>query len=275
MIKPLPKIEPFINCVTALRVGDYLKSNEFKRYCIKSNIADVWSAAYDKAKETRDYYSPDVDHNYYDSVSALIILLNAFWVNNKAHFYGFSTDLLVLYSEWSNQIIDMKEINDDLVLLNFPQEHINILLQLNFKGVPKINVPEEIWNSNKLNDYLRKMDNSINSKEYKLTLTYAYTCLEGLYKSYIKQKEIKLSKETDSVTRLAVLVRDHLKEDFKLNKIDFPNQMLNLISTITNSIADARNSYSMSHFDKDSDKCLAEFSRDSVNSIGRMILNFI
>lgn len=270
-----PQIEPFINCIKELNIGNYLKSNEFKRYCIKNNFDQIWSTTYKKAKNSRMYFSPDMDHDYYDSVKALVMVLNSLWLQEKNSFYRFSTELLVNYSEWSKEVIDMKEFIVDLELLNFPQDHKRILLQLNLKGVPKVDIPEEIWNSNKLDDYLLKMDNSISSKEYDLTLTYAYTCLEGLYKSFIKQKNINVSNESPSIVQLSVIVRDYLKEEFKRHKVDFPISILKLISTITNAVAESRNSYSVSHFDKDSDQCLAEFTRDSTNMIGRMILKFI
>lgn len=51
--------------------------------------------------------------------------------------------------------------------------------------------------------------------------------------------------------------------------------MINLISTIASAVSNARNQFSASHFDKESDKWLAEFARDCVNSNGRLIIKFV
>ena len=275
MIKINPQIEPFVNCIKKLNIGDYIISDDFKRYCIKNRIEQVWDTAYQKVQEDRRYFSPDIDHAYLDSIAATVVLLNALWQERKEHFYAFSADLLTDFSEWSGQVIDMTEISKDLELLNFPDEYKKNLLQLSNKGVPKTEFPKDILDSNLLYDYLIKMDDSINSKDYKLTLTYAYTCLEGIYKTFIKHKKIPQPNDTDSIVKLSTIVKNYLIEDFKGKNIEVPQSMLNLISTVTHTIADARNSYSASHFDKDSEKWMAEFVRDIVNSIGRMIINFI
>ena len=51
--------------------------------------------------------------------------------------------------------------------------------------------------------------------------------------------------------------------------------MLTLISTITSAISNARNSHSTSHFDADSYDWLAIYTRDCVNTIGRLVMRFI
>ena len=50
-----------------------------------------------------------------------------------------------------------------------------------------------------------------------------------------------------------------MKSDFDKKGIAYPEQMINLISTITNAVSNARNGFSESHFDRKSDKWLAEF----------------
>jgi len=54
-----------------------------------------------------------------------------------------------------------------------------------------------------------------------------------------------------------------------------PEQILTLTATITNAVGNARNGYSVSHFDGKAEKWLAEFARDCANSVARMILPFI
>ena len=117
------------------------------------------------------------------------------------------------------------------------------------------------------------MDKTIKDKEYNLTLTYAYSCLEGIFKAYIYNNISQNSQESD-LSKLSKEVKKHLIEHFKTNEIEYPEQIINLIGTITNAVSNARNSFSESHFDNNSDEWLAEFVKDCVNSIGRLILKF-
>ena len=44
---------------------------------------------------------------------------------------------------------------------------------------------------------MAKMDLSIKNEEYNLTLTYAYSCLEGLFKAYTSLKILSTKDEND------------------------------------------------------------------------------
>lgn len=104
-------------------------------------------------------------------------------------------------------------------------------------------------------------------------MTLAYTCLEGLYKSYVK-KHIPTSDHITDLMPLSKLVRTDI--DSKLSVTgSYPAQMVTSISTLTSAIANSRNSFSDSHFDNDANKWLAIYSRDLVNSIGRLLLHFL
>lgn len=277
MAEPLPKIEPLVSDLKSLKMGDFLKSNDFKRYCIKVGLEDSWRNAFNHAKDSRGYFSLDLDHDYFDSLDAMVLLLNHLFTNSQANFYHFVSDLLLTYTDWSKEDLKTKNIIADLSLLHTPIEIIDKIEQLgNYysRPVPKLEIPDNIWNADKLDSVLKKMDLSINRKEYNITVTYAYSCLEGLYKSFIHEK-IPACKDVDKLNQLSTLVRDYLKELLKRENILYPEQMINLIPIITNAISNARNSFSDSHFDGESEKWLAEFARDCVNSIGRLIIKFI
>lgn len=163
-------------------------------------------------------------------------------------------------------------------MLGFPEIMINQLRELRQEkyGLPGpiSAMPDEIWNADRLQSMLSKMDTAIHKGEYNLTLTYYYSALEGLFKSFIKEKEL-IPPQTDQLPKLAGFVRDTLNSSFiELGK-EMPEQMLNLIPTITNAVANARNSHSESHFDKKSEQWMAESARDCVHSIGRLIIHFL
>ena len=273
----LPKIEPLISDLKSLKMGDFLKSIDYKRYLVKVGLEESWRNAFNYVKQNRGYFAVDLDHDYFDSLDAMVVILNHLFTNDRENFFLFICDLLLTYTEWSKQDLNTKNIITDLQLLTPPQKIIDKIEHLsNFysKPVPKSSVPENIWNADKLDSILKKMDSSIQNHEYNSTVTYAYSCLEGLFKTYIKELHLKKT-DTDKLNQLAKLVRDDIIERLKNKKLGFPEQMINLITTITNAISNARNSFSDSHFDGESDKWLAEFARDCVNSIGRLILKFI
>lgn len=51
------------------------------------------------------------------------------------------------------------------------------------KAVPTTIVPQDLWNSEKLNNCLRDIDHAIDAQQFNRATTLAYTCLEGLYKA--------------------------------------------------------------------------------------------
>jgi len=162
----------------------------------------------------------------------------------------------------------------DIVSPYFPKEADELKQYMFASGnpVPQVNVPNNNWNSGKLNETIKKIDNAIDLSQYNHAMTLSYTCLEGLYKAYV-HKNIPQSSHISDLMPLCKLVRDDIEQ--QLAQAAYPKMMVTSISTLTNAIANSRNGYSDSHFDQDSYKWLASYTRDLVNSIGRLILHFV
>jgi len=139
---------------------------------------------------------------------------------------------------------------------------------------PQAQIPEDIWNSDRLIEYLERMDASISEGDFGHTLTLSYTCLEGFYKSFIREK-IPTQIALTELTPMAVQIRNYIKAQLDANRIEYPDQVLTLISTVTNAVCNARNNFSDSHSGNRAEKWVAVYLRDNVNSIIKMILNFI
>ena len=163
----------------------------------------------------------------------------------------------------------------DIVEPYFPNEAQDLRAYLfgNGQPVPKAKIPDQQWSSDKLNSMLSKIDNAIDIGNYDNAMTLVYTCLEGLYKSYIHKNVPDNISVTDLIP-LSKIVRNDI-ESRLLAKGSYPAQMVTSISTLTSAIANSRNSFSDSHFDNDANKWLATYSRDLVNSIGRLLLHFL
>jgi hypothetical protein len=140
-------------------------------------------------------------------------------------------------------------------------------------AVPMTVVPRDLWNSEKLNNSLRDIDNAIDAQQYNRATTLSYTCLEGLYKAYV-HKHVPAKSDASDLITLCRIVKDDLFAKLKVNG-PFPEQIVNAIPTLTNAVANSRNGFSESHFAGDSQKWLATFARDMINSIGRLLLHFI
>ena len=140
-------------------------------------------------------------------------------------------------------------------------------------AVPTTVVPVDLWNSEKLNSSLRDIDHAIDAQHYNRATTLAYTCLEGLYKAYIR-KHVPARSDLTDLMQLCKVVKDDITEKLKACG-PFPEQIVNAIPTLTNAVANSRNSFSESHFADDAQKWLAIFARDMINSIGRLLLHFI
>lgn len=139
-------------------------------------------------------------------------------------------------------------------------------------AVPVAVVPLDLWNSEKLNNSLCDIDHVIDAQQFNRAVTLAYTCLEGLYKSYLR-KHVQVKADLNDLMQLCRVVKDDISEKLK-NRGPFPVEIVNAIPTITNAVANSRNSFSESHFSDDAQKWLATFARDMTNSIGRLLLHF-
>ena len=277
MNEPIPKLEPLSDSLKQLDIGEFLKSREFKRYRIQAGLDEYWRELYNNVKRNRRVFSVGMDHEKYDSIGTLNLLMNHLCQNNVQTFYLMLKDFIYTFSVWNKEPIDFSEIIEDLELLDCPDHILNFIASLGINdktAVPKSTVSSDIWNAKKLEECINKMDISIKHGEFNLTLTYAYSCLEGIFKAYIKNN-VPENIEEDKITKMARIVKTHLKEHFEKNDEKFPEPMLELIGTITNAVSNARNNFSESHFDKTSDKWLAEFARDCVNSVSRLVLKFV
>lgn len=138
---------------------------------------------------------------------------------------------------------------------------------------PSTTVTQDIWNADKLSEYLENMDAAITYHEYNRAVTLAYTCLEGFYKAFI-HKRIPTKTDMTGLLPMAREIKNYLRGSLSSSGA-FPEQIINLIPSITNGIAHSRNRFSESHFDNSAEPWLAVFARDCVNSIGRLLLQLM
>lgn len=156
------------------------------------------------------------------------------------------------------------------------KDEIDAIRAIVFGGgyaVPTTVVPVDLWNSEKLNKSLKDIDQAIDAHQYNRATTLSYTCLEGLYKAYVR-KHVPAQAALTDLMPLCKVVKDDISKRLQAQG-PFPVEIVNAMPTLTNAIANSRNGFSESHFGDDSQRWLALFARDLTNSIGRLMLNFM
>ena len=141
------------------------------------------------------------------------------------------------------------------------------------RAVPVAIVPVDLWSWEKLNNSLSTIDDAIAVKDFNRATTLTYTCLEGMYKAYVR-KHLPDQVTLTDLMQLCKVVKDDICAKLA-GQGPFPVEIVNAMVTLTKAIANSRNGFSESHFGNDSEKWLALFARDLTNSIGRLLLNFM
>lgn len=156
------------------------------------------------------------------------------------------------------------------------KEEVDAIRAIVFGGgqaVPTTVVPVDLWNSEKLNNSLKDIDHAIDAHQYNRATTLSYTCLEGLYKAYVRKHVPDQAGLTDLMP-LCKAVKEDISRKLQAQG-PFPVEIVNAMPTLTNAIANSRNGFSESHFAGESQRWLALFARDLTNSIGRLLLHFM
>ncbi len=156
------------------------------------------------------------------------------------------------------------------------KEEMNDLKELIFGGgspVPRVIVPVDFSSSEKLSRSLSDIDKAIESGQHSRAVTLTYSCLEGMYKAYLKKNTPDTVPPNDLIA-MSKLVKNDILSKVRDDR-QAPEQIINSIPTITNAIANSRNGFSESHFDQDAKNWLSVYARDLTNSIGRLLSHFV
>lgn len=96
----------------------------------------------------------------------------------------------------------------------YVKEEIEGIRSVVFGGgfsVPTTVIPQKLWSSEKLNLSLKEIDKAIDAQQFSRAVTLAYTCLEGLYKAYVREN-IPDQMQAASLISLSKLVKNDISE---------------------------------------------------------------
>lgn len=177
---------------------------------------------------------------------------------------------IILNFELEDRIRFIRSILNDIEE-HFPEEVAEIRgLLVGEVIAPIAEVDEDLWNADRLNDYLVEIDNSLTGGNYERAVTLSYTCLEGFYKAFVR-RNIPNKADENEIIRLSRIIKDYLRANVE----NYSDESLSIITNISHTVDRTRNQFSEAHFDNEASMWLAKFVRDLVNSQIRLLLHFI
>lgn len=148
---PLPRIEPLIESIKKLSIGDFLKSVEFKRYLIKIELDLFWRQEYESVRINRKYVSTFTDHEKFDSIDTFVNVCNLYYTEYSNGLFDFLKSFLFYFYEWKKEEVNIIEVVKDLKLLGASDYIIKELNQkfnsINSKPVENTEIHKGIYNS--------------------------------------------------------------------------------------------------------------------------------
>lgn len=135
---------------------------------------------------------------------------------------------------------------------------------------PSATIHSSAWSAERLNEYLSEIDNCIAATNYDRALSLSYTCLEGLYKAFVRENMPDKSGLTELI-ELSSEIKRYLANTIT----SYPDEALNMIKHISHTVDRARNKFSESHFEDEAGRWLATYVRDLVNTQIRLLLHFM
>lgn len=184
--------------------------------------------------------------------------------SRKDYFY----DILLQFDEAARRRIIHTILNDvehcDMDL----SAEIRTMLSAPDKAPPMVMYPT-VWDAGRLNDYLDEIDASIAANQYAKAVGLSYTCLEGFYTAFIREKD-PTHNPPNEIIALARHIRGYLRNTI----VAYPDEVLNLIGYISHTVDRARNRCSEAPFGSEAGRWLATYMRDLVNSQIRLLLHF-
>lgn len=135
---------------------------------------------------------------------------------------------------------------------------------------PVASVPTHVWNADRLNRYLEEIDASITGGTHQRAITLSYTCLEGFFRAFIEHNAPG-KRDITELLRMSREIQNYLRSTIPT----YPDEALKLINHIAHTVDRTRNGFSEAHFGDETEKWLSGFIRDCVNSVIRLLLNFM
>ncbi|MCC6725109.1 MAG: hypothetical protein IT258_11410 [Saprospiraceae bacterium] len=132
-----------------------------------------------------------------------------------------------------------------------------------------------LWNTDKLNRHLSRIDGAIMAGRYNLALKLAHRSLKQYYSTHISTHNISVDPiSTDNIRVMAIYICRHLMAHFRKYEIPYNERRLMFITLVSNVIFLTTMSIS-SEDDYLADKATATYARENVSSIISYLMRYM
>lgn len=135
--------------------------------------------------------------------------------------------------------------------------------------VGKAELLEDNWNSSRLNSMFSQIDKAILSGSNERAIILCYTCVEGVFKTFI-MNNIPTELTLNEIIKMSRVIKKYI-HDKNLYTEEISNSVINISSVINST----RNKNSESHFNQLADRNLSTYVRDLTNSLCKLLISHI
>jgi hypothetical protein len=132
-----------------------------------------------------------------------------------------------------------------------------------------------LWNTEKLNKNLSRIDGAIMAGRYNLALKLAHRCLKQYYHCCITSNNIPTEQmQADNVRLMAIHICRHLMSYFRKYEIPYSERRLMFISLVSNVIFISTMNLSSDSEEFLADKAMATYARENVHNIISYLMRY-
>lgn len=142
-----PELEPlFRDLERELELYDFVSSNEFDRFCIKTKIKDYLNQRCEVLTQNRGA-AYGFAYSLFDRGDALLYFLEDAYIADKNNFYNLLAKIIFEYEKYANKKVYMANIEKDLELLDEYDSYKGLFKDIGTRT--KVNIPKEQPNESK------------------------------------------------------------------------------------------------------------------------------
>jgi hypothetical protein len=263
-----PEVKPLIKDFFSLPdIFKFLKSSNFDRVVVECKYGRLWEGQKNLKSIEVEQNSDEVERHSFNR----LMHDSSHKEKDKTVFFKFIIKILDAYAKYF-LIAPFEDIAADLKAMGADKsimDQINTI-QSSIYQVSPITINQDIQDNKRLNQAILDIRKALENGDYNDSITQANYLLEGLFKSYILHKvKIPIDKIPNGLMDKAAIVKANLLKNEP--KTEFHPAYESLTVFIHN-LTPLRNKCSTVHFDNKSDKWVAEYFVDIVQSIGRMLV---
>ncbi|MEZ4776003.1 MAG: hypothetical protein R3D00_22690 [Bacteroidia bacterium] len=174
-------ITPLITDIKKLPIGPYLATSGFERLIVKNGMGPMWNLFYDTVKKDHRVFILGYDFKPGVCKNTLILIINELFDSDKEILNKILFHVFHGYIEWNYNEIDLSDLFEDLVLIDFPDKWLKEL------KIKYLNKNQIILKNIELNGE----DEGRVNEDLKLTETEIFAANKSVWRKLIEKAKLK------------------------------------------------------------------------------------